>query len=106
MDRQHLLPLGERKLVDWVNDLDAGVAHEHIDSAELCGYRLDAAGDGLLVADIHGDAHGLPSGRDNFSRRSVCRFAVQVGDRDSGALAGEAEGNVPADAAGGAGDDG
>ena len=59
----------------------------------------------VLVGHVHGDADGAPLAAE-LGRGGVGAFLVEVGDGDLGALAHEDAGDLLADAARGAGDDG
>ena len=104
MDRQHLLPFREVKILDRPHGLDAGVAHEHIDAAER-GDRLVHAGLHLALAcHIHCDADRVLAAELRSCR--VGAGLVEVGDGDPGAFAAKGARDFLADAAGGAGDNG
>ena len=62
MDGEELLPFGELELLERRDDLDAGIAHEHVDLAE--GFdRLGHAGLDLgFVGHVHGNADRIFSG--------------------------------------------
>jgi len=34
MNREHLLPFGVWELLDWMHDLDPGIAHQNVDAAK------------------------------------------------------------------------
>jgi hypothetical protein len=106
VDCQHLLPLAERKLVDWLDDLDAGIADKDVHPAETFDSSGNACFDGRLVAHVHGDAHRGAAGSIDFIRGCLRRRQLQVGDHDFCALHREALGDLFADAARRAGDDG
>ena len=59
-----------------------------------------------LVGDVHGDGHRAARRRPDSRGGGLGRRQVEVGDRDLGALGGVDVGDLLADAAGGAGDDG
>ena len=105
MDGQHLLPIGEGKLLDRMHDLDAGIGDEDVDPAEGRDGLLDAGIDLLFVGDVHGDANSRLGVAELLSRvgRAV---AFEVGDRHAAAGLDVALGDRMADAAGGAGDEG
>ena len=102
MDRQHLLPFREVKVIDRRHDLDASIAHEHIDAAER-GDRLVHAGLDLgLARHIHCDADRVLAAELRSCR--VGTGLVEVGDDDLGAFAAKGARNFLTDAAGSAGD--
>ena len=106
MDREQLLPFGEFEIDDRRDDLDAGIADQHVDAAE----RLDDLGGAgvhlLFVGDVHGDADRALAARVDLLRGGIGRLLVEVGDDDLGAFAREHDGDFLADAARGTGDDG
>ena len=106
MDRQQLLPFGEFELDDGCHDLDAGVADEDIQRAkrldDFRGARLHLC----FVADIHCHADRPLAVRIDLARGGIGRLLVQIGDGDPGPFAGKDDGDLPADSAGCAGDDG
>ncbi len=106
VDGQHFLPLGKGKLLNRVDDLDAGVADQDVHAAKFGDDGRHAVVDGLLVGDVHRQAHRDSLVRADFLRRGVRRLLLKVGDGHLGSLAREAEGDGLSDAAGGAGDDG
>src|SRR3546814_6808316 len=55
VDRQHLLPVAEAEVGDAVDDLDAGVGHQHVDAAVAGDGLRHPVADLLLVGDVHGD---------------------------------------------------
>src|SRR5262249_22518538 len=103
---QHLAPVGEREIDHRRDDLDAGVADEHVDAAKGLDDRGNAGLDLLLVGDVHGHADGLAAAGLELRGRRVSGLELEVGDGDLGALREIGAGDVLADAAGGAGDDG
>ena len=56
MDGEHLLPIGEGKVLDRMHDLDAGIGDEDVDPAEGLDRLLDACVDLVLLGDVHADA--------------------------------------------------
>ena len=59
MDRQQPLPVGKRELDDRLDDLDAGIADQHVDPAVFRHRVGDALLDRRLVGDIHADGKGV-----------------------------------------------
>ena len=45
MDREHLLPVGEREVLERMHDLDAGIADRMSILPKACDRRLDAGVD-------------------------------------------------------------
>ena len=60
----------------------------------------------VFVGDVHGDADGALAAGIDLARGGIGRLLIEVGDRDFRTLAGENDGDLLADAAGRAGDDG
>ena len=58
VDREHLLPFRVAELFDRVDDLDAGVADENVDAAEVTDRGVHAVAHLSLIADVHRHAHG------------------------------------------------
>lgn len=106
MDRQHLLPVGEGEVDDGRDDLDARIRHEYVDATEFGGDRLDAGVDLRLVGDVHRHAHRTITARIELTRGGLRRLDVEVGDCNLGAGCEEDLGDVLADAARRAGNDG
>jgi hypothetical protein len=102
---KHLLPIGERKLLDWVHDLDTGIADQDVDAAEGLGGLFDRGVDLLLAGHVDSDADRLGAARLQFGRGGIGRLLVEVGDHDLRALLGEEERDLLADTAGRAGDE-
>src|SRR6516162_5546910 len=106
MDCEHLLPFVERKLLDRLDDLNAGIANQNVHPAVAFDGSSNAGLDGRLVAHVHRDAHGDAPRAIDFIRGRLRRRQLQVGDDDFCALASETLGNFLANAARGAGYDG
>jgi hypothetical protein len=106
VDCEHLLPLTERKLVDRLHYLDAGIADEDINTAEARGGSGDAGFDRRLVAHVHGDAQRDATCSADLIRGRLRRRQLQISDYHLCAFESEAFGDLLADAARGAGDDG
>ncbi len=105
MDAQEPLPVGELEVLDRGDDLDAGIAHQHIDLAEMLDRLGDAGIDRVLAGHVHDHAQRLARSAELGGDR-VGGGLIDVGDDDLAALAHVGLGNLLADAAGGAGDDG
>ena len=59
---EHPFPFAKGEVLDRVHDLNAGVADQHVDGAELRDGGINAAVDGLLVGHVHGEANRFGSG--------------------------------------------
>ena len=59
MDRQQLLPVGEGKVDERLDDLDAGVADQDVDLAVFGDGVGDALLDRSLVGHVHRDRKGV-----------------------------------------------
>jgi hypothetical protein len=82
VNRDNLLPIGERKIDDRMNYLDAGIAKQDIDRAELaddgCKGRLNR----FFAGNIHLDGdRGCFSGLD-FASNGFRSPQIQVSDRN------------------------
>src|SRR5262245_37335324 len=104
MDGEHLLPLGEGKVLDRMHDLDAGIGDEDVDPVKGFDRVLNPGVDLILLGDVHADADRsffvakLLSGL----RRDI---GFQVGDRDAAAGLDKTLGDAITDAARGAGNE-
>lgn len=58
VDRQKLLPFGERKILKRGNGLNSGVADQHVDPSKRRNRFRDAGLDLRFVGHVHGDAYG------------------------------------------------
>ncbi len=105
MDCQHPLPVGERKLMHRPDDLDAGIAHQHVDPAESLRGFIHPGLHLCLVGHVHRHGHCRSAGCRDLGRGPFGGFGVHVGDRDMCALTREAGGDFLADAAGRTSDD-
>src|SRR3546814_4547238 len=104
VDRQHLLPVAEAEVGDAVDDLDAGVGHQHVDAAVVGDGLRHPVDDLLLVGDVHGDGERVAAGIADLLGRDFRGVDLQVGDHHLAAVRGVDLGDALADAAGGAGD--
>src|SRR6185436_9159113 len=104
VDREQFLPLGEGELVQRMDDLDSGVAHQYVDAAERRHHGRYAGVDGLFIGDVHRHADRVAACGLDFGGGGIRGLLVQVGDGDLGARTRIGERDLPADAAGGAGD--
>jgi hypothetical protein len=103
MDREHLLPFREIEIFKRRYNLDARIAHEHVDAAEGRD-RLGHAGVDLCLARyVHRDADRIVAAE--LCRRRVGAGLIQIGDHDLGAFALKGARDLLADAARGAGDE-
>jgi hypothetical protein len=104
MDGEHLLPLGEWKVLDWMHDLDAGIGDEDVDPAKGLDRLLDPFIDLVLLGDVHADADRgfLVAQLLRGLRRDI---GFQVGDRDAAAGLDKTLGDAMTDAARGAGNE-
>lgn len=105
MDGEEFFPIGEGEIDQGFDDLDAGVADQHVDPAEFFEGGIDAVLNLLLVGDVHGDGEGFGAGLADFGGGGLGGIEVEVGDDGVAAFAGELFGDGATDAAGGAGDD-
>src|SRR5215467_874122 len=99
MDRQQLLPLGEFELVEWLDDLDAGIADQNIEAAERCDRLRGCSLDLRLICYVDGNAERTPLPAAQLRRRRFGALLIEIGDRYFRALADEEARNLLADAA-------
>src|SRR5271165_4848824 len=105
MDRQQPLPVSKRKIDDRFDDLNAGIADQHIDPA-IFRYRVgDALFDRRLVGDVHPDGKGIRSLRLDLARGGVGMVEIEIGNDRYSTLGGKPQRDLLADAASGARDD-
>src|SRR6476620_4979393 len=104
MDGEHLLPLGEGKVLDRMHDLDAGIGDENVDPAKGLDRLLDPFVDLVLLGDVHANADRsfLIAQLLRGLRRDI---GFAVGDRDAAAGLDETLGDAMTDAARGAGNE-
>ena len=84
--------------------LNAGVADQNVDAAEFLHCVGDASLDRGFVDDVHRDCERVRSLGFDLARGGFGGAEIEIGDHRDAALRGEAERDVLADAAGGAGD--
>lgn len=106
VDRPDAVVLGPVGLQHRGPARDAGVVVDLVHDAEVPGHRLRVRLDGGAVADVQaGGVHLHPQRPGPLGGLAQARL-VDVGHRETGAPAGQLEGQLPADAGAGAGDDG
>ena len=106
MNGHQPLPVLELEIDDRADDLDAGIADHHIQTA-ISRHGLRHAGIDLrLIGDIHRDRHGGAAGCGDLFGGDLAGIQRQVGDAHFGALAGKLDGDGLADTARGTGDHG
>src|SRR5271165_4848825 len=89
MDRQQPLPVSKRKIDDRFDDLNAGIADQHIDPA-IFRYRVgDALFDRRLVGDVHPDGKGIRSLRLDLARGGVGMVEIEIGNDRYSTLGGK-----------------
>ncbi len=106
MDSKQLFPICKLELVEWRDDLDAGVAHQDVDAAIGLDHLSHAGLDLLLLRHVHGNTHGSGTGVVERSSSSLSTFQVEIGDGDARALAHIGGCDLLADTARCASDDG
>src|SRR5215475_6464022 len=104
MDGEHLLPLGEGKVLDRMHDLDAGIGDEDVDPVKGFDRLLNPGVDLILLGGVHADADR------SFFVAKLLRglrreIGFQVGDRDAAAGLDKTLGDAMTDAARGAGNE-
>src|SRR5215468_8921452 len=100
MDGKKLLPFIERKVLDAMDNLDAGIAYQDVDRAELLDNLGDAVIDLGFAGDIHGEADRLARSLSaEVGGRRFRSIFLEIGDGDDGAFLHIALGNGKPDAA-------
>ena len=61
VDGQQRFPFSEGKLFQRMDDLDTGVAHQHVHAAKCRDHRGDPRAHRALVGDVHSHTHRLPT---------------------------------------------
>src|SRR5215475_1922837 len=102
---QQPLPFCKRKVHEWMDDLDAGIADEDVDLAVLRNGVGDTFLDLRLIRHVHRNREGVPVARLDFRGSGFRSFEVEVCDHPDATLRREPYRNLLADATGGAGDD-
>lgn len=104
MDRHQLLPIGKRKLLYGMHDLDARVRDEDVDLAKCRRHLIDAGVDLLFVGDIHrhGDGEFFVAKLPGCGGRGL---KIEICNRHLAAGADIALGDLVPDAARGAGNE-
>jgi hypothetical protein len=84
MDGEHFLPVGEGKLLDRMDDLDAGIADEDVDGTELADGLRDAGIDLILAGNVHGHSDGLAGAHlAELGRRRLGIGLLEIGNRNA-----------------------
>ena len=106
--REDLAPVVEGHLAHrHRRRVDAGVVDQHVDTAEPVDDLLDEPGDGVPVTDVAGEGEHLGAGGGpDLLGHLVAQLLLAGADHDLGAGRGQSLDHGPADALGGAGDDG
>src|SRR3546814_3353234 len=91
----------EMRISDWSSDVcssDLGVVHEDGDRTERVPHHAQALLDRGPIADVDGHPDRRAAVGGDLGRRGVSRVAVEVEDRDLGAVVGQALRDAEADA--------
>jgi hypothetical protein len=104
VDRHQLLPVDVGKVLDRIDDLDAGIGHEDVDAAEFSDRVVDAGLDRRFVGHVHDDGGRPDAARLDLVGCGLRGSLVDVGDRDVRAIVGQHLGDALADATRGASD--
>ena len=108
IDRQNLVPLVDRELIDWRHVLDAGVVDQDIHPAKPCLGRGDHGGDGRAVCHVRAvigrldPEFGLDTGAFGLDGGGVAKPV----ENHICPFPGHGAGDGQADPAGGSGDQG
>ena len=105
MHGQHPLPVGERELVERMDDLNAGVADQDVDTAIRVDRDGHRAFDFGLGGHIDLDAHRDAASALDLGGGVLGRCGREVSDHHLRSLAREPAGDLAADAAASAGND-
>jgi hypothetical protein len=106
VDGHQALPVFVLEVDQRADDLDAGIADQHVEPAPS-GHGGGHAGIDLrFVGDVHHHGHGGAASGVDFGRCGQAGVEREVGDADLGAFAGKLQRDFFANAAGGAGDQG
>ena len=106
MDGHHLAPIGEREVLDGMDDLNARVGNQNIHAAPCGDHRRHAVFDGLLIGDIHRHRHARYAEAGEFIHRRLRRSEVEVGYCNLRTLTPEGERDFLADTGGSTRDQG
>lgn len=99
MHRQQLAPIGEGEILDRGDDLDAGVAHQHVHASERPRRLGDAGIDRRLAGHVHREAERGAARLPDFAGRRLGRGGVKIGDHRVRTFAREGTRDLPPDAA-------
>ena len=91
--------------VERLDDLDPGIAHEHVDRAERLVDLGEPGLDLVLLGHVHGDANRLAACAPDLLGRGVGPLLVEVSDHDPRPFPRKSERDLLADAARRPGDD-
>jgi hypothetical protein len=105
VDCEQPLPVGESKIDDRADDLNAGVTNQHVDPAVFCHGVGDAFLHSGLVGHVHCDREGIAAFAPNLLGRRFGGIEIEIGNHGDAALGRKTQRNVLADPTGGAGDD-
>jgi hypothetical protein len=89
-----------------VDDLNAGIADQHVDAAKRRDRGSHAVVDRLFIGHVHGNTDGNATAGIDLVSRGVGRVLAEIGSGDPGTLAREDDCDFPANTAGCASDDG
>jgi len=105
MNCKKLLPFRKLEIDEGLDDLNSGIADEHVESAERLDHLRDAGVHLRLLADIHADRDRAGAGRIDLMRGGFGCLQVEIGDGEFGALSCENNGDFLAYTTGCTGDD-
>jgi hypothetical protein len=105
VDRQHLLPVSKGIVLDWIDDLDAGVGHQDVDPPEGPRHAVGRAVHRIFTGDVHGHSDGLATRALDAGGHLLRGVQIHVGDGHRNTLAGQQLGDALADSAGRSGHD-
>jgi hypothetical protein len=105
MDCEQPLPVGERKIHDRVDDLNAGVADQHVDPAIFCHGVGDALLHRSLVGHVHTDREGIAAVASDILGSGAGGVEIEIGNHGDATFGRKMQRDVLADATGGTGDE-
>lgn len=103
VDTDDFAPVGQLKLVDRVDVLNAGIGQGDVESTPSVHHSLDAGLDRLFVGDIHRHRHGGSARRLDRRHRLIGALQREVGHRHFRTFTAVGLRNGPAYASAGAG---
>src|ERR1700727_1782463 len=89
VDTGEFFPVLEAEFLEWMHDLQTGVADQNVDATKGSNARVDAIVHGPFDGHIHRHAESLAACGFDLGDNSIGRRSVQIGDRYPRALPGK-----------------